>query len=206
MTSLFCCPFSYPASSTARSPSARFLPLNTMSSKKVTLSVLSREQSEGVGARVRRSIGRPEVCWLGGCFMLFLYFCRRDLGREGMRQSWAAPWGTLGTNSKLSNWGLFGTSPTPRGFLYCGSSDPDWNVRAPLRTPTSYPDLICQPPRAHAQTYLLDPLGLHAYQSKHRGPMLGPNPKFLGERIPLPPLGSGLYPGAVSHLPGILSS
>uniref|UniRef100_A0A2K6KNA6 Pirin n=1 Tax=Rhinopithecus bieti TaxID=61621 RepID=A0A2K6KNA6_RHIBE len=30
------------------------------SSKKVTLSVLSREQSEGVGARVRRSIGRPE--------------------------------------------------------------------------------------------------------------------------------------------------
>lgn len=34
------------------------------SSKKVTLSVLSREQPEGVGARVRRSIGRPEVCWL----------------------------------------------------------------------------------------------------------------------------------------------
>ncbi|ELV12483.1 Pirin [Tupaia chinensis] len=34
------------------------------SSKKVTLSVLSREQSEGVGARVRRSIGRPEVSYL----------------------------------------------------------------------------------------------------------------------------------------------
>uniref|UniRef100_A0A673V189 Pirin n=1 Tax=Suricata suricatta TaxID=37032 RepID=A0A673V189_SURSU len=31
------------------------------SSKKVTLSLLSREQSEGVGARVRRSIGRPEL-------------------------------------------------------------------------------------------------------------------------------------------------
>ncbi|XP_003791971.1 pirin [Otolemur garnettii] len=31
------------------------------SSKKVTLTVLSREQSEGVGARVRRSIGRPEL-------------------------------------------------------------------------------------------------------------------------------------------------
>ena len=46
-----------------------------VSSKKVTLSVLSQEQSEGVGARVRRSIGRPEVCWFGGCFVLF---CRRD--------------------------------------------------------------------------------------------------------------------------------
>ncbi|XP_015426921.1 PREDICTED: pirin isoform X2 [Myotis davidii] len=32
-----------------------------VSSKKVTLSVLSQEQSEGVGARVRRSIGRPEL-------------------------------------------------------------------------------------------------------------------------------------------------
>lgn len=32
------------------------------SSKKVTFSVLSWEQPEGVGARVRRSIGRPEVC------------------------------------------------------------------------------------------------------------------------------------------------
>ncbi|XP_062939870.1 pirin isoform X2 [Cynocephalus volans] len=32
--------------------------------KKVILSVLSREQSEGVGARVRRSIGRPEVSYL----------------------------------------------------------------------------------------------------------------------------------------------
>ncbi|XP_006892455.1 PREDICTED: pirin [Elephantulus edwardii] len=31
------------------------------SSKKVTLSVPSREQSEGVGARVHRSIGRPEL-------------------------------------------------------------------------------------------------------------------------------------------------
>ncbi|XP_074156041.1 pirin isoform X1 [Sminthopsis crassicaudata] len=30
-------------------------------SKKVTLTVLSREQAEGVGARVRRSIGRPEL-------------------------------------------------------------------------------------------------------------------------------------------------
>lgn len=39
------------------------------SSKKVTLSVLSREQPEGVGARVRRSIGRPEVCRLDECFL-----------------------------------------------------------------------------------------------------------------------------------------
>ncbi|XP_074048505.1 pirin isoform X2 [Macrotis lagotis] len=30
-------------------------------SKKITLTVLSQEQSEGVGARVRRSIGRPEL-------------------------------------------------------------------------------------------------------------------------------------------------
>lgn len=40
------------------------------SSKKVTLSVLSREQPEGVGARVRRSIGRPEVCRLDECLLL----------------------------------------------------------------------------------------------------------------------------------------
>ncbi|XP_077002472.1 pirin isoform X3 [Tamandua tetradactyla] len=38
-----------------------FADFNMGSSKKVSLSVLSREQSEGVGARVRRSIGRPEL-------------------------------------------------------------------------------------------------------------------------------------------------
>ncbi|KAF9126312.1 hypothetical protein BGW39_006709, partial [Mortierella sp. 14UC] len=30
-------------------------------SRSITKSVLSKEQSEGVGARVRRSIGRPEL-------------------------------------------------------------------------------------------------------------------------------------------------
>lgn len=40
--------------------------IDMASSKKVAFSVLSREQSEGVGARVRRSIGRPEVHWLCG--------------------------------------------------------------------------------------------------------------------------------------------
>lgn len=58
-----------------------------VSSKKVTLSVLSREQSEGVGARVRRSIGRPEVCRLGGCLCFFAEgtggTLRVNLGREG---------------------------------------------------------------------------------------------------------------------------
>lgn len=34
----------------------------TMNVRKVDRTVLSVEQSEGVGARVRRSIGRKEVC------------------------------------------------------------------------------------------------------------------------------------------------
>ncbi|XP_044793120.1 pirin isoform X2 [Bubalus bubalis] len=50
-----------------------------MSSKKVTLSVLSREQSEGVGARVRRSIGRPELKNLDP----FLLFDEFKGGRPG---------------------------------------------------------------------------------------------------------------------------
>ncbi|KAF9090891.1 hypothetical protein BGX23_005625, partial [Mortierella sp. AD031] len=33
----------------------------TSLSRSITKSILSREQSEGVGARVRRSIGRPEL-------------------------------------------------------------------------------------------------------------------------------------------------
>ncbi|XP_063577225.1 pirin isoform X1 [Pongo abelii] len=49
------------------------------SSKKVTLSVLSREQSEGVGARVRRSIGRPELKNLDP----FLLFDEFEGGRPG---------------------------------------------------------------------------------------------------------------------------
>uniref|UniRef100_A0A8C8YJM7 Pirin n=1 Tax=Prolemur simus TaxID=1328070 RepID=A0A8C8YJM7_PROSS len=48
-------------------------------SKKVTLSVLSREQSEGVGARVRRSIGRPELKNLDP----FLLFDEFKGGRPG---------------------------------------------------------------------------------------------------------------------------
>ncbi|XP_020768288.1 pirin isoform X3 [Odocoileus virginianus] len=50
-----------------------------MSSKKVTVSVLSREQSEGVGARVRRSIGRPELKNLDP----FLLFDEFKGGRPG---------------------------------------------------------------------------------------------------------------------------
>lgn len=49
------------------------------SSKKVTLSVLSREQSEGVGARVRRSIGGPELKMLDP----FLLFDEFKGGRPG---------------------------------------------------------------------------------------------------------------------------
>lgn len=49
------------------------------SSKKVTLSVLSQEQSEGVGARVRRSIGRPELKNLDP----FLLFDEFKGGRPG---------------------------------------------------------------------------------------------------------------------------
>ncbi|XP_028617982.1 pirin isoform X2 [Grammomys surdaster] len=49
------------------------------SSKKVTLSVLSREQPEGVGARVRRSIGRPELKILDP----FLLFDEFKGGRPG---------------------------------------------------------------------------------------------------------------------------
>lgn len=60
-----------PPASTVQHQNSSFLDCNMVSSKKVTLSVLSQEQSEGVGARVRRSIGRPEVCWFGGCFVLF---------------------------------------------------------------------------------------------------------------------------------------
>ncbi|XP_007174299.2 pirin isoform X6 [Balaenoptera acutorostrata] len=48
-------------------------------SKKVTLSLLSREQSEGVGARVRRSIGRPELKHLDP----FLLFDEFKGGRPG---------------------------------------------------------------------------------------------------------------------------
>ncbi|KAK1347044.1 hypothetical protein QTO34_000906 [Cnephaeus nilssonii] len=50
-----------------------------VSSKKVTLSVLSQEQSEGVGARVRRSIGRPELKNLDP----FLLFDEFKGGRPG---------------------------------------------------------------------------------------------------------------------------
>ena len=50
-----------------------------MSSKKVTLSVLSREQLEGVGARVRRSIRRPELKNLDP----FLLFDKFKGGRPG---------------------------------------------------------------------------------------------------------------------------
>uniref|UniRef100_A0A9L0IXB4 Uncharacterized protein n=2 Tax=Equus asinus TaxID=9793 RepID=A0A9L0IXB4_EQUAS len=56
-----------------------FLAFNMASSKKVTLSVLSREQSEGVGARVRRSIGRPELKNLDP----FLLFDEFKGGRPG---------------------------------------------------------------------------------------------------------------------------
>ncbi|XP_058569443.1 pirin isoform X2 [Neofelis nebulosa] len=56
-----------------------FLDLDMASSKKVTLSMLSREQSEGVGARVRRSIGRPELKNLDP----FLLFDEFKGGRPG---------------------------------------------------------------------------------------------------------------------------
>lgn len=53
-----------------------FINFKMASSKKVTLSVLSREQSEGVGARVRRSIGGPEVSKLDECFLLRFFLSR----------------------------------------------------------------------------------------------------------------------------------
>ncbi|XP_034504885.1 pirin isoform X3 [Ailuropoda melanoleuca] len=63
------------------------------SSKKVTLSVLSREQSEGVGARVRRSIGRPEVSYLlEGGSMAHEDFC----GHVGQMNPGDLQWMTAG--------------------------------------------------------------------------------------------------------------
>ncbi|KAF9373986.1 hypothetical protein CPB97_000200, partial [Podila verticillata] len=35
--------------------------ISSNQSRSITKAVLSREQAEGVGARVRRSIGRPEL-------------------------------------------------------------------------------------------------------------------------------------------------
>ncbi|KAH0500421.1 Pirin [Microtus ochrogaster] len=63
------------------------------SSKKVTLSVLSREQPEGVGARVRRSIGRPEVSYLlEGGSMAHEDFC----GHVGKMNPGDLQWMTAG--------------------------------------------------------------------------------------------------------------
>ncbi|XP_057166209.1 pirin isoform X4 [Ursus arctos] len=72
MVLLFCC------SSAAQRRNTLF-DFDMASSKKVTLSVLSREQSEGVGARVRRSIGRPELKNLDP----FLLFDEFKGGRPG---------------------------------------------------------------------------------------------------------------------------
>ncbi|XP_021101037.1 pirin isoform X2 [Heterocephalus glaber] len=74
--------FSVPRSSARSGLSIRtvlFVDLDMGSSKKVTLLVLSREQSEGVGARVRRSIGRPELKNLDP----FLLFDEFKGGRPG---------------------------------------------------------------------------------------------------------------------------
>jgi hypothetical protein len=90
-------------------------------SKKVILSVLSREQSEGVGARVRRSIGRPEVCWLGHCALLF-FFLRGTGGRlkviweEKAKTVMSFPVGSHRYQLKLHNWGSMWTSPSPDGI------------------------------------------------------------------------------------------
>ena len=37
-----------------------------MTARQIVNKFLSVEQAEGVGARVRRSVGRPEVCEKGG--------------------------------------------------------------------------------------------------------------------------------------------
>ena len=34
-----------------------------MTARQIVKKILSVEQAEGVGARVRRSVGRPEVCY-----------------------------------------------------------------------------------------------------------------------------------------------
>ncbi|XP_054979092.1 pirin isoform X2 [Sorex araneus] len=61
--------------------------------KKVAFSVLSREQSEGVGARVRRSIGRPEVSYLlDGGSMAHEDFC----GHFGQMNPGDLQWMTAG--------------------------------------------------------------------------------------------------------------
>ncbi|XP_035872665.1 pirin isoform X2 [Phyllostomus discolor] len=67
------------ASSTGQHQSSLFWDFDMVSSKKVTLSVLSQEQSEGVGARVRRGIGRPELKNLDP----FLLFDEFKGGRPG---------------------------------------------------------------------------------------------------------------------------
>ncbi|XP_029096186.1 pirin isoform X2 [Monodon monoceros] len=70
-----------------------FLALGMAWSKKVTLSLLSREQSEGVGARVRRSIGRPEVSYLlEGGSMAHEDFC----GHTGQLNPGDLQWMTAG--------------------------------------------------------------------------------------------------------------
>lgn len=80
----FCCLFS-----TAQRQNTLFSDVDMLSSRKVTVSVLSREQPEGVGARVRRTIGRPEVCCLGGSSCYFAEGAgggalRINLGGNGM--------------------------------------------------------------------------------------------------------------------------
>uniref|UniRef100_A0A8D0MKF7 Pirin n=1 Tax=Sus scrofa TaxID=9823 RepID=A0A8D0MKF7_PIG len=79
MTSLVGCPSPCPPASTAQPPTTFCSALHMAASKVVTLSVLSREQAEGVGARVRRSIGRPELKNLDP----FLLFDEFKGGRPG---------------------------------------------------------------------------------------------------------------------------
>ncbi|XP_036768823.2 pirin isoform X3 [Manis pentadactyla] len=113
------------------------------SSKKVTLSVLSREQSEGVGARVRRSIGRPELKNLDP----FLLFDEFKGGRPGGFPD--HPHRGFETVSYL----LEGGSMAHEDFCgHIGQMNPgDLQSKIYTRTPTLYLDFKLDQGAKHSQ-------------------------------------------------------
>ncbi|KAM8896444.1 pirin isoform 2-T2 [Lycaon pictus] len=112
-------------------------------SKKVTLSVLSREQAEGVGARVRRSIGRPELKNLDP----FLLFDEFKGGRPGGFPD--HPHRGFETVSYL----LEGGSMAHEDFCgHVGQMNPgDLQSKIYTRTPTLYLDFKLDQGAKHSQ-------------------------------------------------------
>ncbi|XP_064429851.1 pirin isoform X11 [Mirounga angustirostris] len=101
------------------------------SSKKVTLSVLSREQSEGVGARVRRSIGRPEVSYLlEGGSMAHEDFCGHvgQMNPGDLQSKIYTRTPTLYLDFKLDH-GAKHCQPIPKDFIYLFDRERDSKSR-----------------------------------------------------------------------------